>query len=72
MKKIFALLLVLAFMLSLVACGSDASDDKSAGNAKVCHECGNPLDDNDEGWMSSVYDENSNMIDVYICDDCWE
>lgn len=85
MKKILAILLALVLMLSLAACGADTSDDYSdddqnvGGNgangsddADVCYECGEKLDSDDEGWMSSVYDENSNMIDVYICDDCWD
>ena len=76
MKKILAILLALIVMLSFAACGAD--NDTDSGNdgyvddADVCHECGDELDSDDEGWMTSVYDEDGNMIDVYICDDCWE
>ncbi len=49
---------------------NNANND--ANDADVCHECGNELSDDDEGWMSSVYDEDGNMIDVYICDACWD
>ena len=79
MKKILAIFFALALMLSFAACGADTSDDNigangnnDADNAKVCYECGDKLDNDDEGWMSSVYDEDNNMIDVYYCDDCWE
>ena len=84
MKKILAILLALVLMLSLVACGTDTSGDNDdvqnnggndadgAADADVCYECGDELDADDEGWMSSVYDDDGNMIDVYICDDCWE
>ncbi len=82
MKKILAILLAMLVMLSFASCGTDTADDyadddqnigaNNADDADVCHECGNKLSDDDEGWMSSVYDENGNMIDVYICDACWE
>ena len=76
MKKILAILLALVVMLSFAACGADNADNgdgAAAGDdAHKCHECGNALGDDDEGWMSSVYDEDGNMIDVYICDSCWD
>lgn len=86
MKKILAILLALVVMLSFAACGADtdgglednndqigANDqNNNAADADVCYECGDELDADDEGWMSSVYDDDGNMIDVYICDDCWE
>lgn len=76
MKKILAILLALVVMFSFAACGADNDDNgdgAAAGDdAHKCHECGNALSADDEGWMSSVYNEDGNMIDVYICDACWE
>lgn len=84
MKKILAILLALIVMLSFAACGADNADgganndgnndadNNNVADADVCHDCGDALDSDDEGWMTSVYDDAGNMIDVYICDDCWD
>ena len=72
MKKILAFLLTLVLMLSLIACNADTSSNINADIADVCHECGKTIGAEDEAWLSAVSDENGNMIDVYICDDCWK